>query len=350
MLFNSRSVAFMLSSAVGVVTALILSLLSQATIGLVMTAFLVAFVSSFLFTFFTLEFLIFKEIRNVYSIFTKFRTSKSISTDEEDMDVPIKNISQELFSFANTKEQEIEKLKQLESFRREFLADISHELKTPVFSAQGFIHTLLDGAVEDLKVRDKFLNKAAKSLDDLDNLVQDLIAISQLETGEVKMQFENFNLAELVHDIFDQLEMKARRHHVSLSVDIKESDVYFVYADHYRISQVIKNLIDNAIKYAGEKTKVTVTLRELRDLVHITVEDNGVGIPVQHQDRVFQRFYRIDKSRSKEKGGTGLGLSIVKHIIEAHDSKIVMSSKEGKGTMFSFKLEKGVEQHEELEF
>ncbi len=261
---------------------------------------------------------------------------------------PLQKINQEIFTFATKKQQEIDELKKLENYRREFLADISHELKTPIFAAQGFVYTLLDGAVDDKQVRDKFLKKAAKSLDGLHILVQDLLTLSQMETGETKMHFENFDLIKLIEDVIDQLEQKADKRGIKIKLFMDITKPYIVNADKLRISQVLTNLVDNAIKYGFDKGSVEVFVERERDNYMVSIKDNGPGIAPEHLSRIFERFYRIDKSRSKDKGGTGLGLSIVQYIVEAHKSKVSVTSKIGKGTTFSFKLRKGIKYSEQI--
>ena len=337
MVLNSRSLALLIAIIVATLTALSLSSLPDVNSVAVLIGFVGAFVGAFIVCFIVLEFVIFSELRKIYSVFEQFR---GVALDGNNQNVPIKKMSAELFKFANTKEQEIEKLKQLETFRKEFLADISHELKTPIFSAQGFISTLQDGAIDDEEVRDRFLEKASKSLDELDHLVHDLLSISQLETGEFLLTLEDFDVLKTVKQIFEQLEVKAQTKNVTLKLDAKKNEV-LINADRVRIEQVIKNLVVNAINYGFENGEVVVQIKTGKEKVEVCIIDNGPGISLEHQDKIFRRFYRIDKSRSKEMGGTGLGLSIVKHIIEAHDSKINLVSKVGKGTTFSFKLEKG---------
>ena len=344
MLFNSRSVAFLLATIVSFCTTLVLSLFQSISLLIVISGFLTTFISSFIICFIIFEFSIFKEIRKIYKIFHRFRGDEL--SESKDVNIPIQKVSQDLYAFANMKEREIEKLKKLETFRREFLADISHELKTPVFSAQGFIHTLLDGAMDDENVRERFLSKAAKSLDDLDNLIQDLIAISQMETGEVKMMMEDFDIVILLKEIYEQLMLIAENRNVTLRTDIKVKESLILYAARNRIKQVLKNFVANAIKYGKEYGTVTTVISFKKEFIQISVEDDGPGIREEHQARIFQRFYRVEKSRSKEMGGTGLGLAIVKHIIEAHDSTITLVSKEGKGTNFTFKLLKGLQNEE----
>ncbi len=339
MLFNSRSVSFLIALLVGVLTSVFLRLIDGTDNGTIIVGFCVSFLSAFALSFLTLELLIFKELRRIYRLFDKISGHPDGRMRESH--VPIKQISKQLFAFANSKEREIEKLRKLESFRREFLADISHELKTPVFAAQGFIHTLLDGAIDDAKVRDRFLGNAARSLDDLDLLVQDLITISQMETGEIKMQYEVFPLQRMCEDIFEKLGKKAENRAMNLQYEGPKEGPAFIHADPARINQVVTNLVDNAIKYGRDEGTISVRVRSAGGYWEIEVHDDGPGISTEHQDRVFQRFYRVDKSRSKEKGGTGLGLSIVKHIIEAHKGKVTLHSSPEIGTSFRFPLLKG---------
>jgi two-component system, OmpR family, phosphate regulon sensor histidine kinase PhoR len=253
---------------------------------------------------------------------------------------PLKTINEDIYSFADLKQKEIDELKKLEAFRREFIADISHELKTPIFAAQGFVHTLLDGAVNDKAVRNKFLKKAARSLDGLDMLVQDLMTLSHIETGQIKMHFENIDMYKLTEEVFEQFDNKAGKKDVKLRIE-SPSQRMVVYADRQRISQVMTNLISNAIKHCFDGGEVVVSFDKGKRNVTVAVMDNGEGIAEEHISRIFERFYRIDKSRSREKGGTGLGLAIVKHILEGHNTKAEVESALGKGSVFRFKLQKG---------
>ncbi len=254
---------------------------------------------------------------------------------------PIVKIRTELRDFAIQKQREIEELKKLETFRREFLADVSHELKTPLFAAQGFVDTLIEGAMDDINVRDRFLQKAAYSLDGLNLLVEGLITISQLEIGEIKMHFQNFDVRKLTENIFEQLEDTAQKRGVRLRFYKYAPKSCYIYADKLRIGQVITNLLVNAIKYGKEQGIVEFSYMIESDSVLFSVKDEGVGIQETHLNRIFERFYRVEKSRSKDQGGSGLGLSIVKHILEAHDSKITVTSKTNEGTEFQFRLKKG---------
>ncbi|WP_040495801.1 sensor histidine kinase [Fulvivirga imtechensis] len=343
MAFNSRVIAALLAFCIAAVTTAFLSLFKEVTQNALVVTFLISFSSTYLLGFIVLEFLIFREINKVYGLFEKLRKRElsTINQNKSNPLSPLKKINEEIFSYAALKQKEIDELKKLEAFRREFIADVSHELKTPIFAAQGFVHTLLDGAVKDKSVRNKFLKKAAKSLDGLDMLVQDLLTLSQIETGDIKMHFENFDIKMLVEEVFDQFESKAEKKDITLEFGRNVPDEVFVYGDWQRISQVITNLISNSVKYTNEGGKVVVDFLLSKNQVTTTVKDNGDGIPPEDVNRIFQRFYRVDKSRSRERGGTGLGLAIVKHIMEGHNSKVEVKSTVGKGSEFSFKLPRG---------
>lgn len=242
---------------------------------------------------------------------------------------------------ANT--AEIEKLKEMEAFRREFLGDVSHELKTPIFAIEGFVETLLDGALEDPKVNRKFLQKARKHTERLSHLVSDILIISQIESGDLEMSDEHFSIYELINEVLDSLAYKFTKkgRDISYKVISNGFENMKVSGDRQRIDQVVRNLIDNAVKYGDAKGVVTIILERYEfdpTKLVIKVKDNGPGIEKQHQARLFERFYRVDKSRSREKGGTGLGLAICKHLIEAHHEKIWVESEPGKGATFAFTL------------
>jgi two-component system, OmpR family, phosphate regulon sensor histidine kinase PhoR len=345
MLFNSKLISGFLGFVITLFTTLLYFFLGNTHYNILIIS-LVTFASSFSFIFLALEFFVFKEIKEIYSLLEKikkkdYNINHKYSRDIAETSNPLTLIKREISDFAENKQKEIDELKKLETFRREFLADVSHELKTPIFAAQGFVHTLIDGAIDDLEVRDKFLNKAANSLDGLNVLVEDLITISQLEIGEIKMQYQNFDIFKLTEDIFEPLEKSAKDRSAKLKFYKYSPKSCYVFADKLRIGQVMTNLIVNAIKYGKEKGTVLVSLTVEDNNVFVSVKDDGPGIEEKHLNRIFERFYRIEKSRSKDKGGSGLGLAIVKHILEAHKSKVFVSSKTGEGTIFSFKLKKG---------
>ncbi len=237
--------------------------------------------------------------------------------------------------------KEIDRLNKRAEFRTQFIADISHELKTPIFAAQGYVHTLLDGALDDEEVRYKFLKKSANSLDMLDKLVKDLLELSQIETGNIVLMYDHFDVVKLVDEVLDDFEHNARKVSVSLK-RTKQPTEAIVYADYMRIRQVLQNLVSNAVKYNHQGGKVRVKLIDQPETVEIQVADTGIGIPEEDLPKVFNRFYRVDKSRTKLKKRTssGLGLAIVKHLLESHQSSIMLKSKIGKGSVFSFTLQK----------
>ena len=340
MLFNSRGVALILAAVVAIVTTAFLTLVPDISNQALLVTGLLSFAATYLLVYVVFEFLVIREIGEIYKLLNKMRKKDFSFVDgvkESAASNPLKQINREIYNYAVNRNKEIEDLKKLEAFRREFLADISHELKTPVFAAQGFVHTLLDGAVEDKKVRGKFLKRAAKSLDKLDSLIQDLLTLSQIETGESKMHYEHFDIVATAREVLDQMENKAEKKGLILKMDDVYEDPIFVYADADRIYRVLTNLISNAIKYTDEG-EIDLGFNLSGQNVKVHVKDTGVGIPPDQLNRIFERFFRVEKSRSKEKGGTGLGLAIVKHILEAHNTNISVTSSVNKGSIFSFKL------------
>lgn len=345
MFYGSKGIALLLAFCIGVVATAFMTLVPDISSEALVVNFFISFAVSYILSLFVLEFLIFREINKLYSLLEKLRKKDVIDikpVSPKNIN-PLQRINKEIYSYAMLKQREIDELKKLEAFRKEFIANISHELKTPLFAAQGFVHTLIDGAVKDKSVRGKFLKKAAKSLDGLDMLVQDLLTLSHIETGEIKMHFEDFDLALLIREIVDQYENKADKKDVKLRIDPKAPVYIYVHADWQRINQVITNLISNAIKYNRAEGEITIGYRKVTGKVEVYVKDTGEGIPPEDLNRIFERFYRVDKSRSREKGGTGLGLAIVKHIIEEHGSSVEVESTVGKGSSFTFQLPQGQE-------
>lgn len=237
-------------------------------------------------------------------------------------------------------QREIKKLRELEAYRREFLGEVSHELKTPIFAIQGFIDTLLDGAIDDKKVRIKFLKKAGKNANRLASLVDDLLLLTQAESGEMEIKIRAFSMHDLLIDVMDSLYQKYHRKKrpAAFRLEANELEEVEVLADRERIQQVLINLIDNAVKYGDDSGSVLIALKQEDGKLLIAVSDKGPGIDQEHIDKIFRRFYRVDKSRSRDRGGTGLGLAIVKHFLEAHGSQISVMTEPGNGTTFSFHL------------
>lgn len=342
MLLNPRFIAFLLAFLISALTLVFLSFIEGISPSVLFVAGISSFGSGCFLIYYALEILVYREVNKIYDTIQRLKLkdysmSRKVLTKSTN---PFKYLNQEIFVYVAKKQKEIDELKRLEQFRREFLADVSHELKTPIFAAQGFVHTLIDGAKDDEAVRDKFLLKAAKSLDGLDALVKDLVALSQMETGAIRMHLEPVDLRAVTLDVCEQLEKRASQRNVSIKIKPEKTECVWVMADVQRIGQVMTNLIDNAIKYGHDNGKVVVSFEEEKKYYLVSVKDDGPGILPQHLNRIFERFYRIDKSRSKEKGGTGLGLAIVKHILNGHKTQITVTSKPEKGTTFSFELGK----------
>ena len=253
----------------------------------------------------------------------------------------METLTNQVKKFATDKKLEIETLKIREEYRREFLGNVSHELKTPLFTVQGYLSTLIDGAIEDKKVRKKYLERAEKGVERLVYIVEDLDLISKLELGDVNLELKKFNIVALVQSVFDLLEMTADKKNIILMFDRKYNKAIHVFADQKKIQQVISNLVMNSIKYGKKNGTTEVTIEDLVDeKIIVRIRDNGEGIEKQFIPRLFERFFRVDKSGSRSEGGSGLGLSIVKHIIEAHGEKIYVESVYGESSEFSFTLEK----------
>lgn len=252
----------------------------------------------------------------------------------------VDNLNREIMAWADDRKNEIERLKKLEVYRKEFLGNVSHELKTPIFNIQGYVLTLLDGGLEDENINRDYLMRAERSIDRMITIIDDLEAISQLETGELQIEAERFDIAAMAKDVCEAQEMKATGKGIILTLP-EDGKPVFVFADRFRVRQVLTNLIVNSIKYGKEYGETKIRFYDAGDNISIEIADNGLGIADEHLPRLFERFYRVDKSRSREMGGTGLGLAIVKHILEAHNQNITVMSTEGVGTVFSFTLKKG---------
>lgn len=279
--------------------------------------------------------------RRIKKIYDDVSLLESTSFSSKPVTTDMKTLTEEIEKFAEGKKIEIDTLKIREEYRRDFLGNVSHELKTPLFTVQGYILTLLDGAMNDKKLRQKYLQRASKGVERLIYIVKDLDLITKLEVGDLKLAREDFDVIELIQNTFDLLEMKAAQKQIALIFDMEYPNPVYVNADREKIQQVISNLLVNSIKYGHANGTTEVSVENLiKNKVIIRVTDNGAGIPKQHIPRLFERFYRVDQSGSRSEGGSGLGLSIVKHIIEAHGEKIYVESEVGVGSEFSFTLEK----------
>lgn len=299
---------------------------------------LVVFIISFTVIQVRVERFIYRRIKKIYDDVSLLESSsfssKPVTTD-------MKTLTEEIEKFAEGKKIEIDTLKIREEYRKDFLGNVSHELKTPLFTVQGYILTLLDGAMKDKKLREKYLERANKGVERLIYIVKDLDLITKFEAGELKVERSDFDIIELIQNTFDLLEMKAAKKEITLTFDMEYPNPIYVNADREKIQQVISNLLVNSIKYGHPNGTTEVSVENLiKNKVIVRVTDNGVGIPKQHIPRLFERFYRVDQSGSRSEGGSGLGLSIVKHIIEAHGEKIYVESEVDVGSEFSFTLEK----------
>ncbi len=279
-----------------------------------------------------------KELGEIENIINNIRNNYYQNADEIILSEILSSLEQAIKNMFIKSKNDIEYMRKLQRIRSEFIANVSHELRTPIFAIQGYIETLLNGAINDPNVNRNFLEKAAHHTDNLNNLLNDLINISMIESGEMQMSFRYFDLAPYLHSIVDEMRNLAEEKNIKLSLN-EVRDGLQVFGDKERLRQVLINLIQNAIKYT-EIGSVEISVEEEKKFVTIKVKDTGIGIPEDQLSRIFERFYRVDKARSRDVGGTGLGLSIVKHIIEAHDSKIEVRSKVGVGSEFSFKLKK----------
>lgn len=300
----------------------------------------VVFLSSFFLYQTSVDKFIVKKIKLIFKTIPAFRSGKAKKAKFFRLE-SIDGMNEAVLEWGKKQRLEIEELKKMAVYRREFLGNISHELKSPIFNIQGYILTLLDGGLDDPNINKDFLIRTEKSVNRLIAIVDDLEEISKLESGELKLNGIPFDLCELAKDVSDFLLMKAQQNNASITINKKDLKSVMVFADKKRIRQVLINLIENAIKYSDkDKNKIIVRFFDMDENFLVEVKDNGSGISEENLPRVFERFYRIDKGRSRDMGGTGIGLAIVKHIIEAHEQTISVRSKVGQGTTFSFTLKK----------
>ncbi|HEB61542.1 MAG TPA: sensor histidine kinase [Bacteroidetes bacterium] len=314
---------------------------TQIALWILLSSPIIFFIISYFVILFFLEKFIYRKIKLIYKNIHQFKRSSKekinlLSTNETILDT----VSDEVAAWAIDNQKEIENLKSLENYRRNFIGNISHELKTPIFNIQGYVHTLLDGGLKDKKINKKFLKKAAKNADRLQTIVEDLDAIAKLESGELVMDIQDFGIRKLTVEIFEELEIMAAEKNIKLMLKDGAAQDFQVKADRENIGQVLINLITNSIKYGRKGGYTKVGFYDMDQYILVEVADNGIGISEQHLNHLFDRFYRVDKSRSRNEGGSGLGLSIVKHIIEAHKQTVNVRSTKKLGSTFGFTLEK----------
>lgn len=310
------------------------------------TVFLLSFFVSFIVSFFIIYYLfnqiIFQKIDKLY-LLVKAQQPKEIPNTEFQLDEvdSIDRLEEEIKKLAQERFKEAEQNRNLDSYRKEFLGNVSHELKTPIFNIQGYISTLIDGGINDPTINVEYLKRADRSVDRMTQIIDDLETISQLEVGILELELETYDIAQQLKDVMESLEFQASKKEIKLQLAKKYDKAILVKADKFRVRQVLVNLITNSIKYGKENGKTIISINLFDEQVIIEIKDNGIGISEKHLPRLFERFYRVDKGRSREQGGTGLGLAIVKHIIEAHGETIDVTSEINEGTTMSFTLKRG---------
>jgi len=340
---TQKSVALLVSTVLAFLLMLVLAFIrfsanKEMPIYLIGFIPVIAFVIAFPLVYFTVEEFIYRRVKLIYKIINDLKTGKDVLREKLESPNILDDVKAQVIEFSLKKSAEIEELKKMEKYRRDFLGNVSHELKTPIFNIQGYLETLLDGGLEDAKIARDYVERAAKNADRLGNIVEDLLLISQYEGGELELYIDRFDIHQLTKDVFDSLKIQAQQNDIRFQFKEECDQAFFVEADKSRISQVLFNLITNAIKYGREHGYVFAGFYVMEDKLLVEISDNGPGIEQQHLGRLFERFYRVDKARSRDGGGTGLGLSIVKHIVEAHGEKLHVRSTIGIGTTFGFTL------------
>jgi two-component system phosphate regulon sensor histidine kinase PhoR len=335
-----------LSAVSAVIQTLLVSFISynitdQFYIAVSLLSFFVSFIVSFFVIYFLYNNVIFAKIDKLY-LLVKEQQPKEIPNTEFQLDEvdSIDRLEEEIKKLAQERQKEAEQNLNLDSYRKEFLGNVSHELKTPIFNIQGYVSTLIDGGINDPSINVEYLKRADKSVDRMIQIIDDLETISQLEIGTLELDLEIYDIAQQVKDALDALEFQASKQHIKLQLSKKYDKPILVKADKFRIRQVLVNLITNSIKYGKQNGKTTISISFFDEQVIIEIKDNGIGISEKHLPRLFERFYRVDKGRSREQGGTGLGLAIVKHIIEAHNETIDVVSHVNEGTAITFTLKR----------
>ncbi|WP_339836598.1 ATP-binding protein [uncultured Maribacter sp.] len=339
---KSYRFAYRSSLYIAVIASIVLALILWVFGMLNWLVLALAAVTIFLTSFVTLQIRIDKFIyKRIKKIYDDVELLESSTLPSYPVTTDMRTLTAEIEKFAKDKKIEIDTLKIREEYRKDFLGNVSHELKTPLFTVQGYLETLLDGAIDDKSVRKKYIFRANKAVDRLIYIVKDLDLITKLEVGDLRLEKQSFNIIELIQSVFDLLEMKADKKNITLTFDIAYPKPIMVFADKEKIQQVLTNLLVNSIKYGNENGTTEVSVENLvKNKIIVRVTDNGEGIPSVHIPRLFERFYRVDQSGSRREGGSGLGLAIVKHVIEAHGEKIFVESAVEVGSEFSFTLEK----------
>ncbi|MDB5119259.1 MAG: two-component sensor histidine kinase [Sphingobacteriales bacterium] len=302
--------------------------------------FSITLIISFVVFYYLIERYVYSKIKLIYKLIHNLKLGKDLkdALGEHVSDDPINDVEYEVKEWARDKKKEIDALKMQEQFRREFLSNMSHEFKTPLFAIQGYIDAVLDG-MDDPEMAKQFLEKASKNIDRLSILINDLDSISKLERGEIVVNYERFDLSLLIQEVIESMDLKEKKYQIRLAYKDKSGSPVWVWADVEKVRQVLVNLVDNAFKYGRQHGKTTIRTYELHNQILVEVTDNGTGIDEKYLPRLFERFYRTDESRSRQIGGSGLGLAIVKHLLEAQEQTITVRSTLGIGTTFGFTLQ-----------
>ncbi|WP_420457953.1 sensor histidine kinase [Neolewinella sp.] len=288
-----------------------------------------------------LDHYIYRKIKLIYKTIHSQKVHHDVKREGIDPDQPIiDEVEQEVAEWAENQQEQIDQYERFAEYRRRYVGDISHELKTPIFNIQGYLHTLMDHGYDDKKITKSFIKKAAKNVERLQTIVEDLSAIGRLESGDLMFDPEPFDIKELAQEVIEEVDLKAREVGITLGFKSGADEGFLVEADRESIRQVLVNLVTNSIKYGNQGGATRFGFYDMDTYILCEVSDNGIGIPEKHLPHVFDRFYRVDKSRSRQKGGSGLGLSIVKHIMEAHQQTINVRSTAGLGSTFGITLAK----------
>lgn len=340
---SPKQLSFITATIIAIVNT-VLGLIVDLNLKLLLIVFSSTFIITYFLYYYTLQYFIYRKIKLIYKFIYQTKATKREEYFYDNIlpQKSIEEVSQDVQQWAAQRKDEIEILRRNEQFRKEFLMNLAHELRTPIFTVQGYVETLIGGALEDPTVNRKFLNSTSKGIDRLVQLVDDLDEISRLESGSTPLLEEKFQIQETIRDVYEEFALQAAEKNISLDIKKGTERLLEVYADKAKIRQVLTNLIENALKYGHSGGNITASCYDM-DETHIYVEisDDGPGIAEEHLPRIFERFYRADRSRNRNIGGTGLGLAIVKHIIEAHGQTVTARSKPGVGSSFGFTLAKG---------
>ncbi len=341
---SPKQLAFLISLLFSLICVLLVALSTYLTIEnnllIILGSLLISFGISYLVIYYAVSNLILEKLNPIYKSLENIPVTKQeLRRKLEGKDV-VQEVNSMVINYTQNRAKEIKKLRRLEKYRKEFLGNVSHELKTPIFNIQGYILTLLDGGLEDPEINREYLERTEKSINRMISIIEDLESITKLETGKLKLHYEDYDIVELVREVFDLQDANRRKYNIHLAFNKNYDKPIMVSGDKGRITEVLNNLIVNSIYYGNKGGKTTVSIQELGENMLVEIRDNGIGIEEEKIPRIFERFYRTDKSRSRDRGGTGLGLAIVKHIIEAHNQSISVRSEVGVGSSFSFTLKK----------